>query len=71
MTQTGYASGRGNSKNTAREPDVPRVKREGEPNYALDQGKRMETLINRNGQPMSTRPQPRVSVGLVHAIYLV
>ena len=57
---TGYGSGRGNSNLTAREPEVPRVKWEGEPNYALDRGKRMETLINRNSLPMSSRMQPRV-----------
>ena len=45
---------------TAREPAVARVKPEGESNAALDKGKRMETLINRYAQPLSSRPQPRV-----------
>lgn len=53
----------------------PRVKSEGDPNYTLDKGKRMERLINEYlKHDPSPRPAPRVKPGktynpAIHSYY--
>lgn len=48
----------------------PRVKSEGDPNYTLDKGKRMERLINEYlKHDPSPRPAPRVKPGKTESCY--